>query len=156
MREPKYPFAPNVQPMSILDCLKNSVPNDSWPENVELVWEIPADLPNASADGKQMPIVFGNLIRNGCDAMPDGGRLTLSARHVEDKIEVSVTDTGCGIKPEDLHRLREPFRSTKARGNGLGLALSNAILEKNRGSLKVTREVDHGSTFTVVLIAESE
>ena len=146
--------SPNLQPQSILHCLKKSVPTDSWPERVELVWDIPADLPQALADDKQMTIVFSNLIRNGCESMLSGGRLTLSARHVQDQVEVSVTDTGCGIKAEDLPRIREPFRSTKARGIGLGLALSQAILEKNRGKLNVTSEVGHGSTFTVVLMAE--
>ena len=147
--------SPNLQPMSVLNSLTNSAPLDLWPENVELVWDIPADLPRALADEKQMLIVFGNLIRNGCDAMPDGGRLTLSARQLQDRIEVAVTDTGCGIKPEDLPRIREPFRSTKARGIGLGLALSHAILEKNCGTLNVVSEVGHGSTFTVVLMAET-
>jgi signal transduction histidine kinase len=147
--------SPNLRPTPILECLQKSVPGDSWPENVELVWDIPADLPNVLVDEKQMAIVFGNLIRNGCDAMPDGGRLTLSARRVQDRIEVAVTDTGCGIKAEDLPRIREPFRSTKARGIGLGLALSQAILEKNHGTLRVVSEVGHGSTFTVSLMMEA-
>ncbi len=142
---------PSLQPMSVAECLKNSAPLDSWPENVELNFDIPANLPQALADEKQLAIVFGNLIRNGCESMPSGGRLTLSARHLQDHIEVAVTDTGCGIKVEDLPRIREPFRSTKARGIGLGLALSQAILEKNRGTLIVTSEVGHGSTFTVIL-----
>lgn len=146
--------SPNLQPTVILDCLQKSVPSDSWPQNVELVWDIPSDLPNALVDEKQMAIVFGNLIRNGCDAMPNGGCLTLSARQMQDQVEVAVTDTGCGIKAEDLPRIREPFRSTKARGIGLGLALSYAILEKNRGTLKVVSEVGRGSTFTVGLMAE--
>lgn len=145
---------PNLQPISILECLKKSVPSDSWPENIELVWDIPADLPNALADEKQMAIVFSNLIRNGCDAMPNGGRLTLSANQVQDQVTVAVTDIGCGIKAEDLSRIREPFRSTKARGIGLGLALSFAILEKNRGTLSVVSEVGRGSTFTVSLLAD--
>lgn len=151
----KLPSA-NLQPMSILDNFRKSVPGDSWPENVELVWDIPANLPNAMADDKQLTIVFGNLIRNACEAMPNGGRLTLSARRRQDRIEVSVTDTGCGIQPEDLPRLHEPFRSTKARGIGLGLALSHAILEKNRGALHVASEVGHGSTFTVTLDREKD
>lgn len=146
--------SPNLQPTSILDCLKNSAPLDLWPDNVELIFQIPKDLPNALADEKQLTIVFSNLIRNGCESMSRGGRLTLSARHMQDLIEVAVTDTGCGIKAEDLPHIREPFRSTKARGIGLGLALSQAILEKNRGTLSVVSEVGHGSTFTVVLMAE--
>ncbi len=146
--------SPNLQPTSIHDLLKNSAPLDSWPDNVELIFQIPEDLPKALADEKQMTIVFSNLIRNGCESMTSGGHLTLSARHVQDHIEVAVADTGCGIAAEDLPRIREPFRSTKARGIGLGLALSLAILEKNRGTLNVASEVDHGSTFTVVLMAE--
>ncbi len=146
--------SPNLQPLGILDVLKRSVPSDSWPENVELAWDIPDDLPHALADEKQLAIVFSNLIRNACESMPGGGRLTLSARHMQEHIEVAVTDTGCGIAADDLPRIREPFRSTKARGIGLGLALSQAILEKNRGTLNVISEVGHGSTFTVVLMAE--
>ncbi len=149
----KLPSA-NLQPISILDCLKSSAPLDAWPDNVELIFQIPNGLPKALADEKQMAIVFSNLIRNGCESMSRGGRLTLSARHVRDHIEVTVTDTGCGIAAEDLPRIREPFRSTKARGIGLGLALSYAILEKNCGRLNVASEVGHGSTFTVVLMAE--
>ena len=108
----KLPSA-NLQPLSILDCLKRSVPNDSWPENVQLVWDIPADISTALADEKQLTIVFSNLIRNGCESMPGGGRLTLRARLAQGHIEVAVTDTGCGIRPEDLPHVREPFRSTQ-------------------------------------------
>lgn len=150
----KLPTA-NLQATSVLECLRKSVPTDSWPENVQLVWDIPDHLPCALADEKQLAIAFSNLIRNGCESMSNGGTLTLSARLVRDRIEVAVTDTGCGIKAEDLPRIREPFRSTKARGIGLGLALTHAILEKNCGTLEVTSEVDRGSTFTVVLIADA-
>lgn len=150
----KLPTA-NLQATSVLECLRKSVPTDSWPENVQLVWDIPDQLPCALADEKQLAIAFSNLIRNGCESMSNGGTLTLSARLVRDRIEVAVTDTGCGIKAEDLPRIREPFRSTKARGIGLGLALTHAILEKNCGTLEVTSEVDRGSTFTVVLMADA-
>jgi signal transduction histidine kinase len=145
----------NRQPMSVADCLKKSTPLDLWPENVELDFRIPDGLPKVLGDEKQLTLVFGNLIRNGCESMPNGGRLTLSARHVRDHVEVAVTDTGCGIPAEDLPRIYEPFRSTKPRGIGLGLALSQAILEKNGASLKITSQVGHGSVFTVMLTAAS-
>ena len=148
--------SPNLQRMSVANCLRSAVPLDSWPDGVELVFNIPADLPDALADEKQMAIVFGNLIRNGCEAMPQGGCLTLSAHRRHSRIEIEVADTGCGITPEDLARIREPFRSTKARGIGLGLALSQAILDKNGGLLNVTSEVGKGSTFVVTLMAEQQ
>jgi two-component system sensor kinase FixL len=64
-----------------------------------------------------------------------------------------VADTGHGIAADDLRRILEPFFTTKARGIGLGLAISNAILGKNEGSLSVESEVGRGSTFTVNLEA---
>ncbi len=146
--------APNRQPMSVFDCLKKSVEFDSWPDNVELIFQIPVDLPDALADDKQLTIVFSNLIRNACEAMSNGGQLTLSARLVNDHVEIAVADTGCGIKADDLPLICEPFRSTKPRGIGLGLSLSQAIVEKNRGRLNVASEVGLGSTFTVELLAE--
>jgi signal transduction histidine kinase len=85
--------------------------------------------------------------------MPQGGRLTLAARAVDDRVEVAVTDTGKGIPPELLHRIGEPLYSTKARGLGLGLSMARAILEKNLGELRVASEPGRGSTFTVALKA---
>ncbi len=63
----------------------------------------------------------------------------------------SVTDTGCGIRPEDLQRIMEPLFSTKTRGLGLGLALARAIMERHDGELSVSSLPGHGTTFTMVL-----
>jgi signal transduction histidine kinase len=112
------------------------------------------------ADRDQIGIVLGNLIRNAREAMPDGGRLTLEGRRAGEDVELDVTDTGVGITPENLHRIMEPLYSTKARGLGLGLglglALARAILEKNKGSLRVRSVPGRGSTFTVRLLAALE
>src|SRR5439155_26852990 len=97
---------------------------------------------------------FGNLVRNAREAMPEGGPLALTGRRVGDSVEVAVADTGVGIPPENLHRIMEPLYSTKARGLGLGLAIARTILEKNKGSMRVTSEPGCGSTFTVRLTAD--
>ena len=60
-----------------------------------------------------------------------------------------MADTGAGIEASDLARIMEPLYSTKARGLGLGLAISRSIVEKNQGSLRVTSEPGRGSTFTI-------
>src|SRR5262249_14401317 len=101
-------------------------------------------------------IVFGNLVRNAREAMAQGGRLVLSGRAADGGVDVAVTDTGVGIPPENLARILEPLYSTKARGLGLGLALARAILEKNKGSLRVASTPGQGSTFTVRLTAAPE
>lgn len=85
--------------------------------------------------------------------MPQGGRLVVSGCLVDGSIEVSVSDTGVGIDPNDLARIMEPLYSTKARGLGLGLAIARSIVEKNQGSLRVRSELGRGSTFTVRLSA---
>jgi signal transduction histidine kinase len=103
-------------------------------------------------DSRQMQIVFGNLIRNACEAMPEGGRLTVRGALADGAVEVSVGDTGVGIPNEDLLRVMEPLYSTKARGLGMGLALARAILEKNQGSLRVVSTLGQGTTFTVRLV----
>ncbi len=67
--------------------------------------------------------------------MAQGGRLAISAGASDGVVEISVADTGVGIEPSDLARIMEPLYSTKARGLGLGLAISRSIVEKNQGSL---------------------
>jgi signal transduction histidine kinase len=145
---------PDLRPFPAERCVREALEANPLPANVEVVWDFPAELPRAVADAEQVRIVFANLIRNAREAMPNGGRLTLAARQVPEGIEVEVRDTGVGIAPENLARLTEPLYSTKARGLGLGLALSRAILDKNRGSLRATSELGRGSTFAVRLLAE--
>jgi signal transduction histidine kinase len=156
---------PNFSPFTVAGCVREVLELTPLPENVRTVLDLPASLPAVLADPDQMRIVFGNLIRNAREAMPQGGQITVTGRLVgadgqsstvegaADWVEVDVTDTGTGITADNLKRLMEPLYSTKARGLGLGLAIARSILEKNRGSLRVTSEVGRGTTFTVRLTA---
>ena len=123
------------------------------PSSIETSLTCPAELPYLLGDRRQMTVVFGNLIRNARDAMPGGGRLDITATPVGDQIEVAVTDTGEGIKEEDLSRILEPLYSTKARGIGLGLAITRAILDKHKARLEIRSRLGTGSTFTVPIAA---
>lgn len=142
---------PNLRPISVALCVTEALEINPLPENIPVTMELPPTLPMALGDIDQLRIVLGNLIRNAREAMPNGGSLTISGRHIGDKLEVAVTDTGVGIPPDDLARIMEPLYSTKARGLGLGLALARSILEKNKGELQVRSEPGKGSTFTVRL-----
>jgi signal transduction histidine kinase len=145
---------PELRPFSVERCLKETLEANALPESVRVTLDIPAPLPPALGDSDQLRIVFGNLIRNARDAMPQGGQLSIQARANGNAIEVVVQDTGMGIAPENLSRITEPLYSTKARGLGLGLALAKAILDKHRGMLVVGSEPGKGSSFTVRLLAE--
>lgn len=147
---------PNLRPLHLEPCLREVVETNPLPDNCQVVIDCPADLPLILGDPDQIRIVFGNIVRNAREAMPQGGRLSLVARPAgvaRSLVEVAVSDSGTGIEPELLGRIMEPLYSTKARGLGLGLAITRAILEKNNGTLRVTSEVGHGSTFTVSLQA---
>jgi len=144
---------PDLRPFAIEPCLREVLELNPLPANVDMMLSCPPSIPHALGDKDQIRIVFGNLVRNGREAMPQGGRLGLEARHVGDHVEIEVTDNGVGISPENLSRITEPLFSTKARGLGLGLAIVRAILEKNQGSLRVTSEIGRGTTCTVQLMA---
>jgi signal transduction histidine kinase len=142
---------PNLRPLPIGPCVQEALELNPVPDAVQVVMNCPASLPVVLADPEQLPIVFGNLIRNACEAMPKGGRLSLTGRPADGAVEVDVADTGTGIPSECLTRIMEPLYSTKARGLGLGLAIVRSILERNRGSLRVASEPGRGTTFTVRL-----
>lgn len=145
---------PSQQPFSIETCVQEALAVNPVGDKIQVKLDFPPSLPRALGDVDQLRIVFANLIRNARDAMPDGGTLIIHGRLSGNEVETAVTDTGLGITQEDLSRIMEPLYSTKARGLGLGLALSRAILDKNKGSLQATSQLGTGSTFTVRLTAD--
>jgi signal transduction histidine kinase len=121
------------------------------PNSVNAIVELPDELSSVLVDPRQMEQVLVNLLDNACQAMPEGGRVVLSAQAEQDDVALSITDTGCGIPEENIKKLFEPLFTTKARGIGLGLAVSKNLMEANGGSIEVTSEEGKGSTFTVRL-----
>jgi signal transduction histidine kinase len=144
---------PNFQPFPIGQCVQEAIETNPVPDSVRVTIDCPSSLPQVLGDVDQLRIVFANLIRNAREAMPQGGSLSIVGRPNERAVEVIVTDTGVGISPEDMHRIMEPLYSTKARGLGLGLAITRTILEKNQGSMRLTSEIGKGTSFTVRLTA---
>jgi len=130
--------------------------------NVELEEEYGVDLPTVHADADQLRQVFLNLVTNGLDAMPDGGRLRITTGLVEEEgaswVEIAVRDTGGGIAPDNLSRVFEPFFTTKpeAKGMGLGLSVSQGIIQSHKGQIFVESELGGGSTFRVRLPTMAE
>ena len=144
---------PNLLPFPVGQCIQEALETNPVPDNIQVTIDCPSSLPSVLADIDQLRIVFANLIRNAREAMPKGGSLSIKGIALEGGVEVSVTDTGVGISPEDIHRILEPLYSTKARGLGLGLAIARAILDKNKASMRLSSEIGRGSSFTVRLAA---
>ncbi len=96
--------------------------------------------------------VLRNLISNAVEAMPQGGRLTISTRSEGENVVISVSDTGTGMTEEQRTRLFEPFYTTKpSTGSGLGLTVSRSIVVRHGGQIEATSTLCRGSTFTVIL-----
>jgi signal transduction histidine kinase len=144
---------PNLRPIAIEPIVREALEINPPGEVIAVTVDCPPELPRALGDGDQLRIAFGNLIRNARDAMPQGGRLAIAGRLVDGQVEVAVADTGAGIPAQDLARVTEPLYSTKARGLGLGLAITRSIVEKHQGTLHVASEQGQGSVFTIRLTA---
>lgn len=146
----KMPEA-NLSPVAIVPVLREVLNSTNVPANIQSVLEVPDSLPKVLVDESQIVIAFRNLVRNARDAMPEGGTITISAMVQDNKVVLTVEDTGIGISSRDLERILEPLFTTKARGMGLGLSITRAIVEKNQGALLVDSEPGKGSKFSVVL-----
>jgi signal transduction histidine kinase len=146
---------PEMQPTRMDECLSEVLELIGLPDAIQVTVDLPPTLPLALADRQQLSIVFGNLIRNARDAMPQGGSLAIRGRDKAGFIEIDVEDSGIGIHPDNLAKIMEPLFSTKARVIGLGLPIARAIVEKHRGRLTVASQPCHGTRFTVELLAAS-
>jgi signal transduction histidine kinase len=119
---------------------------------IEMVTDIPADLPQLYADERKLNQVLLNLLSNAIKFTPDGGRVSVAAVERDGGLSISVTDTGIGIAAADIERVFEPFvqldssLARKYEGTGLGLALSRRWVHLHGGSLVLKSELGRGTT----------
>jgi PAS domain S-box-containing protein len=144
------------------------VAKNTFPKSIEICTNFPQSLGLVFADATQLHQILMNLCINACDAMPNGGTLTLTAenRDIDETyaqmypdarvgayVIITVADTGCGIPKELLDRIFDPFFTTKepGKGTGLGLATTLGIIKTHEGFITVSSEVGKGTQFQVYL-----
>lgn len=149
----KLPEA-RLQSLKLDSFSRSALATFDVPANVSVEFDFADSLPMVLADGSQLMIALLNLLRNARDAMPEGGVLTVGGQCFPDYVALSVSDTGIGISEKDLANVLEPLFTTKARGMGLGLPITKAIVEKNKGTLHITSTPGEGSRFTIRLTQE--
>jgi signal transduction histidine kinase len=142
---------PQVERVQVRQMLQDIVAQQSLPENITVCWQIESNELLALGDPAQLGIVFGNLVRNARDAMPEGGVLTIGAVEDDGYVSTYVQDSGAGIAPENLSHILEPLFSTKAKGIGLGLSITHDIIERHQGQLVIENALGGGARFTVRL-----
>lgn len=118
---------------------------------ISLQTAIPPDLPQVECDAEQLQQVILNLALNAVQAMSEGGQVTLAARKQDLQVLVVVKDEGCGIPPEDLDKVFDPFYTTKESGTGLGLSVAHQIVNQHGGAITVEANPDRGMTFAILL-----
>ena len=130
---------------SILRAVKTS--------NIQLIKNYTPGIFKIRADNKQIYKAFSYILQNSFNAMQSGGTLTLNVESAlkDATIKISVKDTGRGIPPEDLKKVFDPFYTTPEKGIGLGLPLSQKIIEEHGGKVSVSSVFNHGTTLTILL-----
>ena len=122
--------------------------------NVEIIKNYDPALPEILTDGNQLLQVLLNIINNAVDALANKpGKLVIETSHDNSQVKIAITDTGCGITPENLEKIFMPFHTTKevGKGTGLGLSVSYGIIKSLGGKIEVESTVGQGSTFIILL-----
>lgn len=128
-------------------------------KQIDLVFDVPADIPAIRGDVVHLQHVLRNLVHNAVKFTPQRGTITVSAAAVGDRIELRCADTGVGIRSDDLPRIFERFwkadssRRRDGEGSGLGLAIARHVVAAHHGSIRVESEYGRGATFVVTLPA---
>jgi signal transduction histidine kinase len=160
------PMKPSLAPADLNDVLGRTFKllQSAVPPTVELVLDLAPRLPRVLCDAEQLKQVFINLAQNAFQAMPGGGRLTVStsvrrddlafwregARR-PDEVEIRFRDSGPGIPQEEHERIFVPFHTTKEKGTGLGLAICQRIVKAHQGDLRIRSAPGEGAEFIISL-----
>ena len=142
---------------SALDNARTFVRERATRHGITLELSVDERLGDFVGDERKIKQILLNLLSNAVKFTPEGGRIDLKARQADGEVEISVSDTGIGISPEDQAKIFEEFRQVgsdyahKVEGTGLGLTLAKKFVELHGGKIWVTSEVGKGSTFTFTL-----
>lgn len=154
--------APRFETISagkLIGAALDSVTKQAAAKGIILTSDVPEDQPEVRADRAQIARVLVNLLDNAVRHTPSGGRITVSARRLDRKIEFAVEDTGAGIPPEYLPRIFERFvqvPGTTGGGAGMGLSIAQTIVKAHGSEIQVESELGKGSRFTFTLPSPSE
>jgi signal transduction histidine kinase len=117
---------------------------------IETILEGP--LPPLECDSHQLKQVFINLLKNAIESMPHGGKITIIVKILDGKmVNILIQDEGCGITEDSIPNLGEPFFTTKTDGTGLGLMVSNQIVQDHQGEITIKSSVGKGTMVNVTV-----
>lgn len=152
------PKAVELEEKNIVPVIKNVLSLlefEARKKHVKLSFDSNAEIIQIECDENRLKQVFLNFVKNGIEAMPNGGDLSVRLKVAEGNVQISIQDTGVGIPEDTLKKIGEPFYTTKKNGNGLGLMVSFKIIESHNGKVYIESELNKGTTFNIVLPAKT-
>ena len=148
------PFQLNLKESSLQDLLKNLITlfqEEASSLGITLQAEIPSVLPFIRMDPERLTQALINIMKNGMQAMGQGGTLYIEIKSLKDSVEVIISDSGSGILPDQMEKIFNYYYTTKEKGVGLGLPIAHRIIEAHGGQLKIGSRVGSGTKVTVLL-----
>jgi two-component system sensor histidine kinase HydH len=148
------PLTLKKEPTNMMDLVRHTirlVEAEAWKNAVAIDIQAYEDLPLAIIDPDKIKQVLLNIFLNALSAMPDGGRLSVELAAQKDNMDVTVSDTGTGIKEEDLPLIFDPYFTSKPAGTGLGLAVVQKIMDAHGGVVHMESRAGSGTKVTLRL-----
>ena len=149
-------LTPKLEQLDFEQLVAKTIMSMPVPENIETSITIEDKCRNMMADFTMMKRIVTNLITNAIQAMPNGGRLIIRAVETQGKAEITIQDSGEGIPDEMKSKMFQPLFSTKAKGQGFGLAVVKRLVEGLKGQIAFESEVGKGTTFTITIPLKQE
>jgi len=153
------PFQLHLATSSLQDLLKNLVlllQEEASSRGIRLHLEMTPELPSIKMDEEKLMQALLNLVKNGLQAIENGGTVRIEARIFKNRIQVSILDTGAGIPSDQIEKIFNYYYTTKEKGVGLGLPIAHRIIEAHGGQLTVESQVGSGTRVTVALPVTQE
>jgi len=146
------PTPAELQPVALRDVVTDTLRAmkgelDDHELNVQCEWGV--DVPPVAADPLQLQQALHNIVKNGIQAMTNGGTLRFALTAAADAVSLAISDTGKGIAAPDLGNIFNPYYTTRQDGTGLGLVIVERIVREHGATLGVDSEVGRGTTFTI-------
>lgn len=145
------PLQVSLQTVDLKGLCAEVLANHSIHENITTMCHVDEAIQKTNSDPSMLKRILMNLVNNAVQAMPKGGKLSIDAKAEKDNIVISVADTGVGIPEETKPKLFTPLMTTKAKGQGFGLAVVKRMTEALGGTVTFESQVGKGTTFTVTL-----
>ena len=145
------PLTPRIEETNLEQIIQTALASLNISENIEVTCSIRKDFPKLQTDPTYVQRIITNLSNNAVQAMPNGGKLTITAFSKNGKVTITVEDTGEGIPEKVKSKIFTPLITTKAKGQGFGLSVVKRFTEAMGGTIKFESEVAKGTKFTVEL-----